>query len=150
MRNNIKSITLDGECERRHCKTYDSLAEFDLALHCIASDEERTSQGGYCKVFFTITFDDGEEYAGRVDMHRKSERQETSTGKISLEQHIQDHVLFIWGYWLPRHMTIERQLPFVSEPDPEWIDRLGIEITPEMQRLRNKFNALLMERKAAV
>jgi hypothetical protein len=48
--------------------------------------------GAYDKVYFDVEWMDGSKYEGRFDLHHFSEKQETSSGRISLSEHIQDFV----------------------------------------------------------
>ena len=60
---------------------------------------------GYHKTAYRITWEDGEMFESRIDLHRTGERQETSTGKLCLLRHMRDHFVFNSGLACPTHMT---------------------------------------------
>lgn len=59
---------------------------------------------GYDKTDFRITWEDGEVYKGRYDLHRIGMRQENPNGCIDLADHVQSFVLFLSGTRRPSHM----------------------------------------------
>jgi hypothetical protein len=55
--------------------------------------------GGYDKCDFWIEYEDGQVYEGRFDMKYMLADEE------SLEKHVQSHLMFIAGLWMPSHLT---------------------------------------------
>jgi hypothetical protein len=80
------------EAQGHAAKIFNSFDEFDLAL--IAAASMRTREGGYDKTKFIVSYG-AEQYEGRFDLHSITEEQETSTGKVSLSQHIKDHCTWL-------------------------------------------------------
>jgi hypothetical protein len=63
---------------------------------------------GYCKVNFTITWEDGETYGGRIDLYPVG-----TTHTESLIEHIDNHLAFYTGVWCPAHTTPEKQAAYL-------------------------------------
>lgn len=70
--------------------------------------------GGYDKVDFKITWEDGETYKGRYDLVREDET------KADLARHMKEFCSFHGGLWCPPHMKNEVYEEFIErqENDP--------------------------------
>lgn len=94
----VKSIWLnraEGPSKECFARTVKSFGEAATMLR----DWSRSTQGGYDKVDFKVTWVDGETYSGRYDM-----KQDDSGDLIG---HIVDTLLFYAGLQCPLHMTEE-------------------------------------------
>ncbi len=67
--------------------------------------------GGYHKVDFTVTYEDGETYSGRYDLRHWSEEYP------SLAKHMRSFVAFHAGEYCPPHMT-EEQYQRIMQTEP--------------------------------
>lgn len=99
----VKSIRLErAEGPRGQCgvKEVASFAHASLVL----GEWARTAPdaGGYDKCDFTVTWEDGEQYQGRVDLERKH-----STG-YDLRRHMREFLRFYTGEARPYHLTPEQ------------------------------------------
>lgn len=114
-----------------------SVDAFDNALTEIAASKENI--GGYVKTKYKVIFDttdsDGGplEYTGRIDVHHIADKQETSTGKLSMIQHMADSFGYMIGINKPNHKTqeeYENDLKVYGDVDNtdyiEWAVFLGI------------------------
>ena len=134
MKHTIKSITWHWN---EGIQYFDSknikltLKEADDYLKRVARDMRPL--GGYNKVKFTATFEGGEAYEGRFDVHHIDEKQETSTGALSFLDHIIDHIKFYCGESKPNHWTENQYKDHVENfgitDESEmlaWYERLGL------------------------
>lgn len=112
----------------------------DLGEHLVASFETANAilrrwaqtapdKGGYDKVDFKVTWDDGETYEGRYDLVRED------TTKADLARHMKEFCSFHGGLWCPPHMKKEVYKEFIErqEKDPEGPKRM------EFVRLMEKY-----------
>jgi hypothetical protein len=72
-------------------KKYTSWSAANKALMPILKDVKE-SNGGYNKVKFVVVFEDGEDYAGRLDVSEKEDSPELSNNAIG--KHIYDYVIY--------------------------------------------------------
>ena len=93
--------------------------EADRILYEIAFNASKG--GGYSKTSFRVTWQDDHSHEGRVDIHHYTEQQETTTGYISLAQHIRDWLTFCAGDRRPSHMEQEQYAAILRE-----YEKLGI------------------------
>lgn len=86
--------------------------------------------GGYDKVDFKVTWEDGETYEGRYDLVRED------TSKASLEKHMREFCSFHGGLWCPPHMKRQAYDEFIErqERDPDMPKRM------EFLRFLEKYN----------
>ena len=92
MKINVKEITIhwaEGSNEKydKFPKTYSSYAEVNKALKPIYEDFDEIGEG-YNKVKFTLMFEDGENYEGRLYVSEKYDNPTKSDNVIG--QHIKD------------------------------------------------------------
>jgi hypothetical protein len=66
--------------------------------------------GGYDKCDFRITYADGDTYEGRYDLTRGMD-------EGTLARHVQCHVLFYAGLWMPPHLTEARYRNVVARAE---------------------------------
>ena len=91
--------------------TFNRIDDFDSALTTIARAKDNI--GGYDKTQFKVVFEatdsNGEpfEYIGRIDVHHIDDQQETTTGELSLIQHMADYFGYMIGINKPAHKTQE-------------------------------------------
>ncbi len=64
-------------------------------------------RGGYDKTAFRVTWEDGETYEGRYDLHHVQCRQENPNGLIDLGDHVRGFLEFYAGLRKPSHMKQE-------------------------------------------
>jgi hypothetical protein len=85
--------------------------------------------GGYDKVDFKVTWEDGETYEGRYDLVRDD------TSKASLATHMREFCSFHGGLWCPSHMERQVYDEFIErqEHDPHMPKRM------EFVRLLEKY-----------
>ena len=69
------------------------------------------TSGGYDKCDFTVTFEDGETYSGRMDIKGGDNANE------SLAQHIGQFAQFYAGLWKPDHLTQKQYDDFLRNND---------------------------------
>lgn len=112
----VKSIWLDrAEGYTRDLETV-TVSSFEAA-DAVLRKWARTAPegGGYNKVDFKVTWEDGETYAGRYDLVR------ADTTKASLSTHMKEFCSFHGGLWCPPHMKRQIYDEFIErqERDPE-------------------------------
>jgi hypothetical protein len=104
-------------------RIYNSLEEANRLLAQISREER--GKGGYCKVKYTATFEDGETYSGRIDVQGP----ENDFIPCFLAA-MQDYVAFLAGKRKPGHMSEEVYRDYIKGNDPvemaEWLERLEI------------------------
>ena len=71
------------------CSTWE---EADEWLRRIAYDAPKG--GCYDKTWFAVTLCNGKKYEGRIDIHHIDEKQETSTGRLTLLDHMRDNLMY--------------------------------------------------------
>ena len=125
----IKSITIlwaESNLVKENA-VFDSLESANRLLARIAN--ENKGRRGYCKVKYKATFEDGEEYEGRADVHGSDDEQETVSGKLCFLEFMRDHVRFIAGLRKPAFYTEAdyQQYRNPSAETLEWVKRLGID-----------------------
>ena len=86
---------------------------WDEANKALASYE--APEMGYDKVAFIVTFDNGDEYEGRLDY---------SVTERHFNQHIYNHMSFHANIRHVRHLTQAQQLDYITNfgKNPEWVD----------------------------
>ncbi len=120
---NITSIKINWSesNEIRDGHVFPSLEEANRFLWRVALKEK--GKIGYCKVSYTATFEDGEEYQGRIDVSEND-------GHCFLEA-MKSYVSFYAGKSKPHWMKEEQYESLVkdsrnSAETIEWCARLGI------------------------
>lgn len=87
-------------------RTYPSLARVNSSLRYWAITAPVHGQG-YHKTKFTLTWEDGGQYSGRIDLEREAH------GNI-MGNHIRSYLEFLSGRSKPAHMTKEQYGQFTS------------------------------------
>jgi hypothetical protein len=90
-------------------KSPPSLPTLDAA-NCLLTELAQTApgpRGGYDKTAFRVTWQDGETYEGRYDLHHVQCRQENPNGRIDLGDHMRAFLAFYAGGRKPVHMGRE-------------------------------------------
>ena len=111
----LNEMSIEVKGDKAHI--FDSFIEFNrtlsLASTCVSLS------GGYDKVSFVVMANKEGitmKYEGRFDLHHFSKRQETTTGVISLKQHMLDHCKHVLG-----HSTLSEEL---KKSAAEWLSFL--------------------------
>ena len=106
--------------------TFASLAEANQVLEKLA--KARKDTGGYTKVAYTATFEDGAQYDGRFDVQAIDAPQETSNGALCFLQAMRDFISFKAGMRKPEWMTAEQYSTSVDRSPEvlEWVARVGL------------------------
>lgn len=82
--------------------TVPTFKEGNSILHQVSNSAP--TAGGYDKVDFTVTYQDGNEYAGRYDVTHLSRRE----APLSIADQMRNHLTFHAGLRCPAHMTQEK------------------------------------------
>ncbi len=103
----IKTIEItahEGRIGEDYSGAYYSVAQFDAVLARIAK-----ADGYILKTNFRITWEDGETYEGRIDVPGKDNEKTayTSTGELSILDHVEDYLTFHNGTRKPETMSAE-------------------------------------------
>lgn len=88
-------------------------------------------RGGYDKTAFRVTWQDGETYEGRYDLHHALCRQENPNGQIDLGDHMRSFLEFYSGDRKPAHM---RQADY-----EDCLKRVGLEFSRQCREALEKY-----------
>lgn len=116
----VELTRAEGPSDLCGTKFFNSLAEADAQLreNALTAPEG----GGYDKHDFTLTFEDGETYEGRIDVVHPNNKRGTKNETIG--EHVRDFLRFSSGLYtkdeLPKHFkTLSSYLEFVNTSNSE-------------------------------
>lgn len=114
----VKSIRIYGsESSYAGDNTFDDW--FDAGVHIRGIAMYAPKGGAYDKTNFDVLFEDGTNYAGRLDIQHYTMPFVGSDNDLA--QHINDHLRFCAGKWCPPHMSGEDYQDYLKRAGPKSI-----------------------------
>jgi hypothetical protein len=114
-------------------KTPPSFPTLDAA-NCFLRELAQTApgpHGGYDKTAFRVTWEDGETYEGRYDLHHAECHQENPNGQIDLGDHMRAFLEFYAGVRKPAHMR--------HEDYEDCLSRAGLEFSRQCREALERY-----------